>query len=69
MTSLIPRETLFQDLFDFRRDFDQIFNRIMLDRPFVQVTERTFPEWRADLSPIFHATRISTAPRGMRQPQ
>src|SRR5439155_26547955 len=24
MTSLIPRDTFFQDLFDFRRDFDQI---------------------------------------------
>jgi HSP20 family molecular chaperone IbpA len=36
MTSLVPRERLFQDLFDFRRDFDQIFNRIMLGRPFTQ---------------------------------
>jgi HSP20 family protein len=30
---LIPRDTFFQDLFDFRRDFDQIFNRILLARP------------------------------------
>src|SRR2546429_2147077 len=29
MTSLIPRDTFFQDLFDFRRDFDQIFNRFL----------------------------------------
>jgi hypothetical protein len=34
------------------------------------------PQWgittaarRSDRSPIFHATRISTAPRGMRRPQ
>jgi HSP20 family molecular chaperone IbpA len=45
MTSLIPRDTLFQDLFDFRRDFDQIFNRILLGKPYIQepfVTGRTF---------------------------
>ena len=45
MTSLVPRESLFQDLFDFRRDFDQIFNRIVLNRPFVQepfVTGKSF---------------------------
>jgi len=29
MRSLIPRDTFFQDLFDFRRDFDQIFNRFL----------------------------------------
>jgi HSP20 family protein len=29
MTSLIPRDHFFQDLFDFRRDFDQIFNRFL----------------------------------------
>jgi HSP20 family protein len=33
MTNLVPREGFFQDLFDFRRDFDQIFNRILLDKP------------------------------------
>ncbi len=33
MTNLIPRDSFFQDLFDFRRDFDQIFNRILLGRP------------------------------------
>ena len=31
--NLLPRDTFFQDLFDFRRDFDQIFNRILLGRP------------------------------------
>ena len=29
MNSLIPRDNFFQDLFDFRRDFDQIFNRFL----------------------------------------
>lgn len=29
MASLIPRDNFFQDLFDFRRDFDQIFNRFL----------------------------------------
>jgi HSP20 family protein len=33
---LIPRDSFFQDLFDFRRDFDQIFNRILLGKPLVQ---------------------------------
>lgn len=31
--NLLPHDTFFQDLFDFRRDFDQIFNRIMLGHP------------------------------------
>lgn len=34
MTNLIPRGSLFQDLFDFRRDFDQIFNRMVSGWPF-----------------------------------
>jgi len=29
MANLIPRDNFFQDLFDFRRDFDQIFNRFL----------------------------------------
>ena len=29
MTKLIPHDNFFQDLFDFRRDFDQIFNRFL----------------------------------------
>lgn len=29
MTNLVPRDTFFQDLFDFRRDFDQIFHRFL----------------------------------------
>src|SRR5439155_968230 len=34
MTNLVPRDSLFQDLFDFRRDFDQIFNRMVSGWPF-----------------------------------
>ncbi len=33
---LIPRDSFFQDLFDFRRDFDQIFNRILVGKPLLQ---------------------------------
>ena len=29
MRSLIPRDNFFQDLVDFRRDFDQMFNRFL----------------------------------------
>ena len=45
MTNLVPRDPFFQDLFDFRRDFDQIFNRILLDKPVWQekfVSEKGF---------------------------
>jgi len=42
MTNLVPRDPFFKDLFDFRRDFDQIFNRIMLDKPIW--TENFAPE-------------------------
>jgi hypothetical protein len=34
MNNLVPRDSLFQDLFDFRRDFDQIFNRMVSGWPF-----------------------------------
>lgn len=34
MTNLVPRSSLFQDLFDFRRGFDQIFNRMLSGSPF-----------------------------------
>lgn len=45
MMGLIPRDSFFQDLFDFRRDFDQIFNRILLGKPLLGeqlVTTKTF---------------------------
>ena len=34
MTNLMLRDNLFQSLFDFRRDFDQIFNRMLGGTPF-----------------------------------
>ena len=34
MTNLVPRTSFFQDLFDFRRDFDRIFNRMLSGWPF-----------------------------------
>ena len=42
MTNLVPRDPFFRDLFDFRRDFDQIFNRILLGKPVWQ--ENYLPE-------------------------
>jgi len=36
MANLVPRENFFQDLFDFRRDFDDIFNRILLGKPILR---------------------------------
>lgn len=33
MANLSHRENLFQDLFDFRHDFDQMFNRFLTGRP------------------------------------
>jgi HSP20 family protein len=33
MTNLIVRENLFEDLFDVRREFDKIFNRMLSTRP------------------------------------
>ncbi|HUJ30285.1 MAG TPA: Hsp20/alpha crystallin family protein [Candidatus Acidoferrum sp.] len=36
MTNLVLRDNFFQDLFDFRRDFDEIFNRILLGKPLVR---------------------------------
>lgn len=34
MSNLAPRGGFFQDLFDFRRDFDQMFNRMLTGAPF-----------------------------------
>jgi HSP20 family protein len=42
MTNLIARDSFFQDLFDFRRDFDQIFNRILLNKPLL--AEQSVPK-------------------------
>jgi HSP20 family protein len=38
MTNLVTREGLFQDLFDFRQDFEQIFNRMLTSKPLVEGT-------------------------------
>jgi HSP20 family protein len=36
MTNLVPRENLFTNLFEFRRDFDQLFNHILAGNPLAQ---------------------------------
>ena len=36
MTGMTLRDPLFEDLFDFRRDFDKIFNRILTVKPWVK---------------------------------
>jgi HSP20 family protein len=36
MTNLVLRDSFFKDLFDFRRDFDEIFSRILTGKPFGQ---------------------------------
>jgi hypothetical protein len=52
---------------------NQDLSRLLRKLSFTQLLARLplvlLAEWRADLSPIFYATRISTAPRGMRRPQ
>lgn len=47
MVNLANREHLFQDLFDFRRDFDQMFNRLLTGRRGQQDMER---RQRGDIS-------------------
>ena len=49
MTNLVPRDPFFKELFDFRRDFDLIFNRILLDKPIW--TENFVPEKGFDFLP------------------
>jgi len=34
MTNLVLRDPFFEDLFDFRREFDKIFNRMLTVKPF-----------------------------------
>lgn len=33
MTNLVLRDPFFEDLFDFRREFDKIFNRMLTEKP------------------------------------
>ena len=53
MTNLVRRDPFFLDLFDFRRDFDQIFNRMLLDKPVWQ--ENFVPEKGFDFLPAIEA--------------
>ena len=41
MTGMTLRDPFFEDLFDFRRDFDRIFNRILTVKPLEEVAPRT----------------------------
>jgi len=34
MTNLVLRDPFFEDLFDFRREFEKIFNRMLTVKPF-----------------------------------
>ena len=51
--NLIPRDSFFQDLFDFRRDFDQIFNRILLGKPLLR--EQFVPTENLDFFPAMES--------------
>jgi len=37
MTNLVLRDNLLPDLFDFPRDFEQVFNRMLMEWPFGEV--------------------------------
>jgi HSP20 family protein len=41
MTGITLRDPFFEDLFDFRRDFDKIFNQILTGKPWEEVARRT----------------------------
>lgn len=44
MTKLAKRESFFEDLFDFRRDFDELFNRLTTGLPFsTELVPRMLP--------------------------
>jgi len=42
MTNLLLREPFFEDLFDFRREFDKIFNRMLSVKPY----EKELAPWK-----------------------
>ena len=48
MKELTVYDNLFQDLFDFRRDFDQIFNRVLTVKPWTR--EEGLP-WEKNFAP------------------
>lgn len=43
MTNLVLRDPFFEELFDFRREFDKIFNRMLTAKPF----EKEVASWKA----------------------
>ena len=53
MNNLALRDSLFQDLFDFRRDFDQIFNRILIGKPWTE--ENPVFETPFNFTPVIEA--------------
>jgi HSP20 family protein len=53
MNNLALRDSLFQDLFDFRRDFDQIFNRILIGKPWTE--ENLVFETPMNFTPVIEA--------------
>jgi HSP20 family protein len=53
MTNLVRRDPFLLDLFDFRRDFDQIFNHILRDKPVWQ--ENSVPAKGFDFLPAIEA--------------
>ena len=42
MTNLVLRDPFFEDMFDFRREFDKIFNRMLTGKPF----EKEVASWK-----------------------
>ena len=42
MTNLVLRDPFFEDMFDFRREFDKIFNRMLTVKPF----EKEVASWK-----------------------
>jgi HSP20 family protein len=48
MSNLVPRDSVFQSLFDVRRDFDQIFNRMLTGWPF---SEGSVPQSAVGFTP------------------
>lgn len=44
MTNLVLRDPFFEDLFDFRREFDKIFNRMLTVKPW---TNEEIAPWKA----------------------
>jgi HSP20 family protein len=53
MKDLTVYDNLFQDLFDFRRDFDQIFNRVLNVKPWTR--EEMLPRTEKNFTPAIEA--------------